>query len=85
MGRWRGISLYGITDFVSVTYGGITGTNNGDGTYTVNGKARDLFDVYRNYELTANHVYFAMGDALKVETLTHIALHLHRKPTKAVD
>lgn len=49
------------TDFVSVTYGGITGTNNGDGTYTVNGRARDLFGVYRNYELTANHVYFAMG------------------------
>lgn len=53
--------LVQITDFVSVTYGGITGTNNGDGTYTVNGRARDLFDVYRNYELTANHVYFAMG------------------------
>ena len=53
--------LVQITDFVSVTYGGITGTNNGNGTYTVNGRARDLFDVYRNYELTANHVYFAMG------------------------
>lgn len=40
---------------------GITGVNNGDGSYTVSGTASALFDAYTEFKMQANHVYYVTG------------------------
>ena len=53
--------LVKTTDFTSKTEGDIIGTNNGDGSYTVDGTSTGTFDCYKTYTLIAEHVYFICG------------------------
>ena len=45
----------------SKSINGITGINNGDGSYTVSGTASALFDAYTEFQMQANHVYYVTG------------------------
>ena len=45
----------------SKTENGITGTQNADGTYTVNGTATGLFEAYQTLKLLPSHVYLLTG------------------------